>query len=346
MAYAILSSYGKQSHGLSAMALFLRGYNYCYRLTDFERKHVRTLVACRLACSATLGAYSYSRDPTNEYLLLHSEPCWKALQMLYGKGTTSVSAAAVERMLDRACDTRRRTTTDDLFIPDPNVHDFFRGERVVDEDEQEVESSAASADPNAAPPPPKTVTFVTGNANKLKEVQAMLSACPSVKLVSAKIDLPELQGTPLEIAAEKVALAAKQVGGPVIVEDTSLCFNALGGMPGPYIKWFLDTCVHEGLNKMLDGFDDRTCYAQTVVAYCEGPGSQVRLFDGRTNGTVVRPRGPTDFGWDPVFQCEEGGDDTKGRTYAEMDKSAKNNVSHRGKAFEMFKHFIVEGQGK
>ena len=55
-------------------------------------------------------------------------------------------------------------------------------------------------------------------------------------LVNQKVDLPELQGEPEEISAEKCKLAASQVGGAVIVEDTSLCFNALNGLPGPYIK--------------------------------------------------------------------------------------------------------------
>ena len=87
------------------------------------------------------------------------------------------------------------------------------------------------------------VAFVTGNAKKLEEVKAILStggALP-VEIVSQKIDLPELQGEPEEISAQKCVLAAKEVGGPVMVEDTSLCFNALGGLPEPYIKWFLET---------------------------------------------------------------------------------------------------------
>ena len=40
---------------------------------------------------------------------------------------------------------------------------------------------------------------------------------------------PELQGEPDEISKEKCRLAAERVGGPVITEDTSLCFNALNG---------------------------------------------------------------------------------------------------------------------
>lgn len=56
------------------------------------------------------------------------------------------------------------------------------------------------------------------------------------QLVAQKIDLPELQGEPDQVAIEKCRIAAKQVAGPVMVEDTSLCFNALGGLPGIYIK--------------------------------------------------------------------------------------------------------------
>ena len=106
----------------------------------------------------------------------------------------------------------------------------------------------------------------------------------------------------------------------------------------PYIKWFLDNCGHAGLNKMLDGFDDRSAYAQTIVAYTTGPGKEVHVFDGRTNGKIVAARGPTDFGWDPVFEPNEG----EGKTYAEMTKEFKNRISHRGRSFEKFKAFLAK----
>ena len=63
---------------------------------------------------------------------------------------------------------------------------------------------------------------------------------------------------------------AVQVGGAVMVEDTSLCFNAYEGLPGPYIKWFLKALGHEGLPKMLAGFDDKSAYAQCIFAYSPG----------------------------------------------------------------------------
>merc|ERR1711915_989658 len=69
-------------------------------------------------------------------------------------------------------------------------------------------------------------------------------------LVSKDVDLPEFQGTPIEVVTEKCKEAARRISGPVIVEDTSLCFNALGGLPGVYIKWFLKNLGPDGLPRL------------------------------------------------------------------------------------------------
>jgi len=194
-----------------------------------------------------------------------------------------------------------------------------------------------------APSDPKEerLTFVTGNAKKLEEVRQILDAGEETiafEVVSKKIDLPELQGnSPEEIAREKCKLAAEAVQGPVMCEDTCLCYHALSGLPGPYIKWFLEKLGHDGLNKLLAGYDNKKAYAQCIFALCAGPGCEVRIFDGRTEGTIVPARGPLDFGWDPVFEPLEGG----GRTYAEMPKVEKNNISHRGRALELLRAWLL-----
>lgn len=82
MAYAMLSTYGRANKGISAAAALLRGFSVEYPLSDIEKKHLATLVVCRLACSATLGAYAFQQNPSNRYLLLHSEPAWRSLEML------------------------------------------------------------------------------------------------------------------------------------------------------------------------------------------------------------------------------------------------------------------------
>jgi inosine triphosphate pyrophosphatase len=90
-------------------------------------------------------------------------------------------------------------------------------------------------------------------------------------LVSRAIDLPKLQGSVEDIARHKCRVAVAHVHDrPVLTEDTSLCCTALGGLPGPYVEWFLQQCGPDGLHQMLRGVDDRTAYAQTVLAYSGG----------------------------------------------------------------------------
>jgi inosine triphosphate pyrophosphatase len=82
------------------------------------------------------------------------------------------------------------------------------------------------------------ITFVTGNAKKLEELRAILGNSFPRQVISSKIDLPELQGEIDEICIKKCQEAARQVQGPVLVEDTCLCFNSLKGLPGTYMFLF------------------------------------------------------------------------------------------------------------
>jgi inosine triphosphate pyrophosphatase len=59
------------------------------------------------------------------------------------------------------------------------------------------------------------------------------------------------------------------------------------------------------------------------------------LFKGVTDGQIVEPRGPRDFGWDPCFQ-PSGYD----KTYAEMPKDLKNEISHRGRSLDVVKKYF------
>ena len=49
-------------------------------------------------------------------------------------------------------------------------------------------------------------------------------------------------------------------------------------------------------------------------------------------------RGDNQFGWDPVFEPDEGG----GGTYAEIPKDAKNAISHRGRALAQLREWLLE----
>ncbi|EMG46456.1 HAM1 Inosine triphosphate pyrophosphatase [Candida maltosa Xu316] len=193
-----------------------------------------------------------------------------------------------------------------------------------------------------------TITFVTGNANKLKEVIQILSSSSATTTTSSSnqvgkftitnksVDLDEVQGTIEEVTINKAQAAAAHINGPVLVEDTCLGFKAYNYLPGPYIKWFLQSVGLDGLNKMLSGFEDKSARAICTFGYCEGPGKEVKIFQGITEGKIVPSRGPTNFGWDSVFEpvgFEE--------TYAEMDKSVKNTISHRYRALDKVRDYLL-----
>jgi inosine triphosphate pyrophosphatase len=180
----------------------------------------------------------------------------------------------------------------------------------------------------------RVVTLVTGNAGKLREFQEVLGG--HVDLKSSDIDLPELQGEIHEILIGKYNLAREKVSGPIVIEDTSLCFNALNGLPGPYVKWFLTKVGHEGLNNLLAAYDDKSAAAVCALAYGE-EGKEPKIFIGKTTGKIVPARGSKNFGWDPIFQ-PDGFD----LTYAEMDSNLKNEISHRRRAIQQLLSYFQE----
>ncbi len=92
-----------------------------------------------------------------------------------------------------------------------------------------------------------------------------------MKLRVIKVDLPEIQEMNTEgIAKDKALLAAQLAGGPCLIEDTSLKFHALGGMPGPYIKWFQERLKSEGLWRILAAYEDKSATAVCTLAFCPG----------------------------------------------------------------------------
>ena len=173
------------------------------------------------------------------------------------------------------------------------------------------------------------IKFITGNKNKALEVEQIIQKIlPEVEVEAVKIDnIPEPQGDPENISLEKLKYVRENCPeGIVIVEDTSLCFEEYKGLPGPYIKDFLDKIGLYGLHKMASAMNNTKAYAQCIFALSEKKDKEPKLFIGRTHGEIVVPRGPENFGWDPIFQPEG-----KDKTYAELPKEEKNKISHRYK---------------
>ena len=93
----------------------------------------------------------------------------------------------------------------------------------------------------------------------------------------------------------------------------------------------------EGLNRMIKDWEDKSATAVCMMAYTESQGQPIHLFEGRTEGKIVEPKGRLDFGWDPCFLP-----DNHSQTYGEMDEALKNTISHRYKCTVQFKNFLEQ----
>ena len=176
-----------------------------------------------------------------------------------------------------------------------------------------------------------TLTFITGNASKAEQLARHLEFPVEHK----KLDIPEIQSLDLkEVAEHKAKEAYKQIQGPVLVEDTSLVFHALGKLPGPLIKWFLEQLDNEGLCRLLDGYKDRAALAK--VCFCFYDGDALRIFEGKMKGSIANsPRGERGFGWDSIF-IPEG----KTKTWGEMDIEEQKETSMRRIALKELEGYL------
>ena len=100
-----------------------------------------------------------------------------------------------------------------------------------------------------------------------------------------ELELPEIQAaTTREVALEKAAAAYAALRRPVIIEDAGLEFSALGGFPGPFIKFWEKLGGLSSICRALDGGGDRRATAVCVLAWAEG--EHVEAVEGRVAGTI------------------------------------------------------------
>ncbi len=176
-----------------------------------------------------------------------------------------------------------------------------------------------------------TLTFITGNASKAEQLARHLE----YPVTHKKLDLDEIQSLDIrKIVEHKVKEAHKHLGTPVLVEDTSLTFNALGNLPGPLIKWFLTELDNDGLCKLLHGYSDRSALAEVCFGYYDG--KEISYFEAQMKGSISQsPRGDSGFGWDPVF-IPEGHE----KTWGEMTIDEQNETSMRRVALKKLEPFL------
>lgn len=180
----------------------------------------------------------------------------------------------------------------------------------------------------------KKITYITGNKNKLEHFLRYAD----FPIEHVDLDLAEIQSLDAEkIVEHKVKEAYKAVNKTVLVDDVSLTFNALGKLPGPFIKWFLESMEPEGLCRLLDNYNDRSAVASMIFALYDG--TTLKTFYGEMHGTIAEHPQGDGFGWTAIF-IPNG----YKKSYGEMSVEEHKKVAARRIAVEKLNEYLKENE--
>jgi XTP/dITP diphosphohydrolase len=191
----------------------------------------------------------------------------------------------------------------------------------------------------------RSLVFATGNQHKLEEVQGLLGkdfALSCLKDVGITQDIPETAFTLHENALQKARYVYDACHCACFADDTGLEIDALGGEPGVFSARYAGPQKDSEANMQLvlekmQGQSNRKARFRTVIAYINEQGESF-LFDGIVNGCIIEtPIGEKGFGYDPIF-VPEGYDET----FAQLSLEIKNSMSHRGRAIQQLKAFLLQ----
>ncbi|MGF1514915.1 MAG: RdgB/HAM1 family non-canonical purine NTP pyrophosphatase [Elainellaceae cyanobacterium] len=178
-----------------------------------------------------------------------------------------------------------------------------------------------------------TLVVATGNPGKVAEMEAYLKPLQIALLLKPQhIEVDETGSTFMENARLKASQVAKTLNQWAIADDSGLQVDALGGAPGIYSARYAATpkaCI-ERLLKELAGASDRSAQFRCAIAIADPQGNVAIDAEGVCPGQILeQPRGEGGFGYDPVFYVS-----SEGMTFSEMPPALKDEVSHRGRAFQ------------
>jgi XTP/dITP diphosphohydrolase len=140
-----------------------------------------------------------------------------------------------------------------------------------------------------------------------------------------------------DVVREALAWLAPRHGDGLVVDDSGLFIRSLAGFPGVYSSYAFRTLGNDGILALLDGATDRGATFETCIGLLEG--SESLVFHGKARGNIAdRQRGSGGFGFDPIFVPTDSS-----RAFAEMTRSEKNAVSHRGQAARALAEHVRKG---
>ena len=188
----------------------------------------------------------------------------------------------------------------------------------------------------------KTICFATQNENKVYEIQQLLThdfKLVTLREIGCTGELDEEQDTLEGNSLQKARFIWETYRVSCFADDTGLEVEALGGAPGVDSAHYAGAQRNSSNNIALllanlgENSNRRAQFRTVITLIING---EVHQFEGVVKGEIIAaPRGQKGFGYDPVF-VPEG----YSQTFAEMDLSEKNKISHRARAIQKLVAFL------
>lgn len=185
------------------------------------------------------------------------------------------------------------------------------------------------------------LVIASKNVHKIREYKEMLKPLKKFDILSL-LDFPdyippEEDRDTFKGNAEKKAIhAAKELNKLVLSDDSGLVVPSINGEPGVYSARYSgeNGTDIDNRKKLLSKMEhlndeDRNGYFECCIVLAT-PNGIKKSSSAICEGMIIKKeRGGSGFGYDPIFIKNE-----YNKTFAELDSTVKNKISHRRKAFD------------
>lgn len=191
----------------------------------------------------------------------------------------------------------------------------------------------------------RKIVLATRNPDKVREIQHYLADLAFDILSINDFDgIPEIEedGATIEAnAIKKARIVAEKTGLMTLADDTGLEVAHLQGAPGVFSSRFAgeNATYADNVKKLLAVLagvpaSQRLARFRTIMALARN--GSMQTVEGICTGIITEtPRGDQGFGYDPIFWLPE-----HELTFAEMDLTLKNQVSHRAQALKKVRELL------
>jgi len=178
--------------------------------------------------------------------------------------------------------------------------------------------------------------FISSNRGKIKEFEYVFEKIPH-QIVNAELE--EIQDLdPEKVVRFKIKEALKIIEPPFVLEDTSLFFSCLNGLPGTYVKAFYKKLKNIGMYDLVHKYPDHSARGLFCAGYVNEK-NVTSIFTCEVTGSIVYPRGELGSGWDPIMLPENSS-----FTLGEMTFKEKENWNSRIRLFLDLRKDIENGK--